>query len=93
MVVMDIKLFFTVFFTVFLAEMADKTQLATLVYACQQDHAKLTVFLGSALALTLTSAIAVFLGAQFSTWVNPKYLSWISGVAFIVIGVGILIKR
>ena len=87
---MDIKLFATVFVTIFLAEIADKTQLATVLYATQGDHHKLTVFAGAAAALVLSSALAVFVGALLAHWLNPRYLSWLAGIAFILVGVWVL---
>ena len=48
---MDLRFFLTVFTTVFLAELGDKTQLATFLYASDAAHSKLTVFLGAASAL------------------------------------------
>ena len=50
---MDWKLLITVFSTIFIAEIGDKTQLATLLYASGADASKLTVFLGASLALIL----------------------------------------
>lgn len=89
---MDIKLFLAVFGSVFLAEMADKTQVATMLFAADNGHAKLTVFLASALALTVTSALGVLAGGLLSQWLNPKYLTWFSGAAFIAIGAWTLVK-
>ena len=89
---MNLKLFITVFLTIFLAEIADKTQVATLLYASQAQNNKLAVFIGSSLALIITSAIAVFIGAAMAKWVNSRYLSWISGIAFIIVGVWIILK-
>ena len=83
---MDAKLFFTVFGTVFLAELGDKTQLATLLFASKTPGALLLVFLASASALVLTSAIGVAAGAVVSQYVNPRYLAYAAGVGFIVIG-------
>ena len=87
---MDIRLLVTVFATVFLAEIADKTQVATVLYATQGDNHKLTVFAGAALALVLSSALAVFAGALLSQWLNPRYVSWFAGTAFILVGVWVL---
>ncbi len=59
---LDLKLLLSTFGLVFLAELGDKTQLATLSLA-SSGHSRFTVFLGSAAALILTSAIAVVVGA------------------------------
>ena len=90
---MDLKLFATVFATVFVAELGDKTQLATLLYASDADHPKLTVFAASAAALVLTSALAVLGGAVISEYVSPKVLRWIAGLGFISVGCWVLIAR
>lgn len=89
---MDFKLFVTVFSTVFIAELADKTQLATLLYAAKEENPKLTVFLGSALALVCSSALGVFAGSLLSGHINPKILSWIAGASFIGIGIWTIAK-
>lgn len=89
---MDLKLFATVFGTIFIAEIADKTQLATLLYATNAQHSKLTVFIGSALALVVASAIAVFAGSLLSHWLNEKLMVRIAGAAFIVVGVWTLAR-
>jgi putative Ca2+/H+ antiporter (TMEM165/GDT1 family) len=83
---MEWKLFLTVFASVFVAEMADKTQLVTLLFAADRDVSKWTIFFGSASALVLTSAIGVLAGALLAQWVNVKLMSVIAGVGFIVIG-------
>ena len=89
---MDWKLLFTVFSTIFIAEIGDKTQLATLLYASGAEVSKLTVFLGAALALILTSALGVLVGAALSQFVNPKYLAWVAGVGFIGVGIWTIVK-
>ena len=89
---MDLKLLMTVFGTVFLAEIADKTQIATLLFASKAQQEKLTVFFGSAFALILASAIAVTVGGALSHWIPPKYMSYIAGVCFIGVGIWILAK-
>jgi putative Ca2+/H+ antiporter (TMEM165/GDT1 family) len=83
---MDLKLLFTVFATVFLAELGDKTQLATLLFAADKDVAKMTVFLGASLALVLTSALGVVAGGWISAFIEPRYLSYLAGAGFVVIG-------
>jgi putative Ca2+/H+ antiporter (TMEM165/GDT1 family) len=83
---MEWKLLFTVFASVFVAEMADKTQLVTLLFAADREVSKWVVFLGSASALVLTSAIGVLAGAALAQFVNVKVLSILAGSGFILIG-------
>jgi putative Ca2+/H+ antiporter (TMEM165/GDT1 family) len=89
---MDWKLLLTVFSTIFVAEIGDKTQLATLLYASGTEVSKLTVFLGAALALVLTSALGVLVGSALAHVVNPKYLAWVAGVGFIAVGIWTIVK-
>ena len=83
---MDIKMLFVVFGSVFVAELGDKTQLATILFAADKGVGKMTVFLGSSLALILTSALGVLLGATLSQFISAKYMSLLAGVGFIIIG-------
>jgi putative Ca2+/H+ antiporter (TMEM165/GDT1 family) len=88
----DPKLFATVFGTVFLAELGDKTQLATLLYAAEAPHARLTVFLAAALALVVTSALGVLAGGWLAAWLSPRILRWVAGAGFVAIGLWILVR-
>ena len=89
---MDLKLLSTIFTSVFIAELGDKTQLATLLFASDKDTSKLTVFIGASLALVVTSAIGVIAGAAISDFVSEKTLHYLAGIGFIGIGVWMLIK-
>jgi putative Ca2+/H+ antiporter (TMEM165/GDT1 family) len=90
--IMDWKLFFTVFSTIFIAEIGDKTQLATLLYAAGAEVNKFSVFFGASLALILTSALGVLVGAALSQYVNPKHLAWVAGVGFIAVGIWTIVR-
>lgn len=89
---MDWKIMLTVFATVFLAELGDKTQLATMLFASDREVSGWTVFIAASLALVLTSALGVLAGTLLSHWINPKTLGILAGVAFIVIGVFTLVR-
>jgi len=83
---MDWKLFATTFAAIFVAEMGDKTQLATLS-AAAGGSSRLVVFAGSALALVATSAIAVVAGEAVTRFVSPVWLRRAAGVVFLLLGV------
>lgn len=87
---MDIKVFLTVFLTVFVAELGDKTQLATMLFAADKDVSKLTVFLASSLALIVAAGIGVLAGHLISSFISERVLSIIAGTGFIAIGAFIL---
>jgi putative Ca2+/H+ antiporter (TMEM165/GDT1 family) len=89
---MDWKLIASVFTTVFLAELGDKTQLATMTFAANGQVSKWSVFLGSAAALVLSSAIGVMAGQAVTAVISPKMLQWIAGLGFVAIGIWTLIK-
>lgn len=83
---MDFKILFAVFSAVFVAELGDKTQLATILFSADKDVSKMTVFLGSSLALIFTSGLAVIFGNTLSQHINPRHMSILAGVGFIIIG-------
>jgi len=89
---MDYKVLFTVFAAVFIAELGDKTQLATMLFAADREVSKLTVFCGASLALIATSALGVLVGSLVSEYIDERYLSYAAGIGFIVIGAWTLIK-
>ncbi len=86
---MDPRLALTTFVTVFLAELGDKTQLATFTLAAgaSTSNARWSVFAGSAVALVLSSLIAVTLADQIARRVNVRWLE--SGAGAFLVGMGI----
>ena len=89
---MDWKLLVSTFTSIFIAEIGDKTQLATMSLAAG-GHSKLSVFVGAALALCATSALGVLVGEGVSRLVPPVWLRRIAGAVFIVLGVLFLTGR
>ncbi len=81
---------YTVFVSVFVAELGDKTQMSTLLFATDPSLNRFGVFGASALALVLNSLIAVLVGSELSRFISPGTLKIIGGVGFIVIGVWVL---
>ncbi len=89
---MDYKILFTVFASVFIAELGDKTQLATMLFAADKDVSKLTIFCGASLALILTSALGVLVGGALSAYVSERFLQYAAGIGFVLIGAWTLVK-
>jgi len=89
---MDWKLLATTFGAIFVAELGDKTQLATLSLSTGKVN-RLSVFLGSASALVCTSLLAVLAGEVISRYVPPQYLRRGAGAIFIVLGVLYLVRK
>lgn len=83
---MDARTTFAIFGTVFLAELGDKTQLATVLFASDRKNSAAAVFVAAAAALVASTAVAVAAGSTLSQYVNTRYLSIVAGVGFIVIG-------
>lgn len=80
------KSYWIVFVSVFLAELGDKTQLATLLFATNQALGKMGVFFASSLALVVSTLLAVVVGGQISHFLSPEKLKLIAGAGFILIG-------
>ena len=83
---MDWKIFITIFVAVFIAELGDKTQLATMLFATDKDVSRYTVFFAASAALIVASAIGVLAGSLLAEYINVKYLHYIAGIGFILIG-------
>jgi putative Ca2+/H+ antiporter (TMEM165/GDT1 family) len=89
---MDWKLLLSTYFAVLLAELGDKTQLATLSLAAGA-RSKWVVFAGAALALVTSSALAVLGGELVSRAVPPIWIRRFAGALFVVLGVVFLASR
>lgn len=89
---MDWKIFGTAFLTLFLAELGDKTQLAVITMTAKSD-AKWSIFLGASLALVAVTLVAVLVGGVLSQYIPTEWLQRIVAVAFIVIGVLMLLGK
>ena len=78
---------------VFLAELGDKTQLATVLFAADREVSKWLVFAAASMGLILATAIGVLAGGLIAQYVNEKYLHMIAGIGFVAIGVWLLLGR
>jgi putative Ca2+/H+ antiporter (TMEM165/GDT1 family) len=89
---LEYKVLLTVFTAVFIAELGDKTQLATMLFAADKEVSKATVFVGASLALILASGIGVLAGGVISQYLSEKHLRYIAGIGFMSIGLWTLLK-
>jgi len=80
------KAMIPVFLTVFLAELGDKTQLATLLFASDKAQNPWLVFVASAGALVLAAGIGVLLGAAAAKYIEGIPIKLIAGLGFVAIG-------
>lgn len=90
---MLLKTFAVVFVTVFLAEVGDKTQLATMLFASKEDASKWLVFFASSAALICAAGMGVVVGSQFQHVISPQMLKVVAGVGFIAVGAWTLLAN
>ena len=83
---MNWQVFLTIFAAVFIAELGDKTQLATMLFAADKEVSKWTVFAAASAALIVASGLGVLAGSLLSEFINEKILAYIAGTGFIIIG-------
>lgn len=76
----------TIFGSVFVAELGDKTQLATMLFAAKGEVSRWQVFAAAAAALVVSTALGVFAGRFVTEFVSEVWLHRIAGVAFLMIG-------
>jgi putative Ca2+/H+ antiporter (TMEM165/GDT1 family) len=88
---MNLKTFALVFATVFLAELGDKTQLATVLFAAERRLGAWPLFLVASLALVCAAGIGVLAGGFIAKHVDVRILSMVAGAGFIAIGMWTLI--
>ena len=89
---MDLSLLISTFLTVFLAELGDKTQLATVALSGTSGR-PLAVFLGSSSALVLASLLGAMAGGSIASLIPTEWLQLVAAVGFLIIGSQLLLRR
>lgn len=89
---MDWKIFLATFGAVFVAELADKTQMVGIGMAAKSGK-PLTVWLGSVAAYMLVTLISVIIGAALSRFLKPEMLRYAGGALFVLIGILLLLGK
>lgn len=81
-----------VFISVFLAELGDKTQLATLLFATDPQLSRSGVFVAASAALIVSTLLAIMFGEVLGQMISPNALRVIAALGFISIGVWMLVS-
>ena len=81
-----LSILITSFSTIFLAELGDKTQIATLILSAQSGR-PLVIFIGAALALISTSLLGVLIGQWISNNLPRQRFTLISGIIMLSLGI------
>ena len=83
---MNLETMLPIFSGIFLAELGDKTQVATLCFSAQGGLSRLEVFLASGAALVLATGLGVTVGQAVGLLVNPEFLKAGAGMIFLIMG-------
>ena len=86
------RAYFMVFLSVLLAEMGDKTQLATMLFATDATLSRSGVVAAAAGALVTSTLIAVLAGSLLGAWLRPRVITTVAGGGFIAIGLWMLVR-
>ena len=88
---MILSLLLSTFLTIFIAELGDKTQLATLTMSGTTNK-PLAVFLGSSTALVLASLVGALAGGSISNYLPEVILKSIASVTFFILGIRLFVN-
>ena len=83
---MNLNAMIPIFFSVFLAELGDKTQVATFCFSAQGDLSRLEVFVAAGAALVLATGLGVTVGQALGLMVDPEFLKAGAGMIFLIMG-------
>jgi putative Ca2+/H+ antiporter (TMEM165/GDT1 family) len=89
----NVKTLAVIFGSVFLAELGDKTQLATMLYATEKSVRPLHVFIAASSALVFSTLLAVVFGEMVTRVVPAKTLKSIAGLVFVGVGLWTILRN
>lgn len=89
---MDWKIFFATFGAVFVAELADKTQMVGISMSAKSGR-PFIVWCGSVCAYIIITALSVLLGAFLTKYIKPEFIRYTAATLFILIGVLMYLGR
>jgi putative Ca2+/H+ antiporter (TMEM165/GDT1 family) len=88
-----VKAVLVIFGSVLLAELGDKTQIATMLYSTNETVRPLFVFLAASSALVVSTLLAVLFGSTITRFIPTSTLKLIAGIAFIAVGIWTVVSR
>jgi putative Ca2+/H+ antiporter (TMEM165/GDT1 family) len=88
-----VKTLLIIFGSVFLAELGDKTQIATMLYATDKSIRPFNVFIAAASALVFSTLLAVIFGETITRFIPARTLKMLAGIAFIAVGIWTLVAN
>ena len=83
---MDFKIFFATFGAIFLAELADKTQLVGISMTAKSGK-PLTVWLASVSAYAIVTVFSVLVGVALGKYLKPEFIRYAGALIFVIIGI------
>ncbi|MFO8184703.1 MAG: TMEM165/GDT1 family protein [Candidatus Aegiribacteria sp.] len=89
---MNLRILLTVFTAVFIAELGDKTQIATMLFSADREISRVYVFIAASMALVCSTLVAVLVGGSLSRIISRRGLNIVAGAGFILIGVWTLVQ-
>lgn len=87
------KTLLVIFGSVLIAELGDKTQLATMLYATDKSVRPISVFIAASSALVVSTLLAVLFGSTITRFLPETTLKLIAGIAFIAVGIWTILSR
>jgi len=88
-----VRTLLVIFGSVLLAELGDKTQMATMLYATDKSLSPASVFVAASAALVVSSALAVLFGSIITRFIPEATLKLIAGIGFISVGIWTILSR
>jgi len=88
-----VKTLLVIFGSVLIAELGDKTQLATMLYATDKSVRPISVFIAASSALVVSTLLAVLFGSTITRFLPETTLKLIAGIAFIAVGIWTILSR
>jgi putative Ca2+/H+ antiporter (TMEM165/GDT1 family) len=88
-----VKTLAVIFGSVFLAELGDKTQMATMLYATEKSVRPIHVFIAASAALVFSTLLAVVFGETVTRVIPARTLKTVAGLVFVLVGIWTIVKN